>query len=113
MGNLAFIRTTSDRMRQRIFNTLICLTTMPSVSIVRNNSILSFRIEHLAVFVPDFSFEWSESMQHYLVYIHVASTKYNKTNAGYAICTIKNSLTAALFITIYQFFYKHRANVKG
>ncbi len=109
---------TSSLMRRkmrRIFTALKSLELIPGTTIVcsKDDEVTNFVIEHKQEYVPDFSFRWSPTKEHYLVYIKVADTMHAKSRAGYCICTVGSGLAAAGFITMYSFLHKNRANNKS
>ncbi len=99
--------------RQKIFNVLNNgLVPLPKTSVVKIDGLDIFEIHHEQQFVPDFRFEWCTVKEHYRVYILVAGTSYDKTNAGYTICTVGSTFAAMGFGVLYGFLHKHRANNK-
>lgn len=110
--SVEIINSKKQQIQKRIFNVLTALGLFPKVSIVKINDLDIIEIRHNQQFVPDFRFEWCNIKNHYRVYIKVASTDYEKTNAGYCICTMKNYLVASGFITLYCFLHNNRANNK-
>ena len=113
--NIAIVRTPSDRTRNRIVTIMrSAIADMDGVNFIERQDRRLIDIEHPAAFVPDFRLEWSEGMKHFRVYIYTVMEQGGKKDrAGYAICTIKNPTAAVQFVSMYQFLYKNRANVKS
>lgn len=97
--------------RKRIFTTLSSLHLLPGIDVTEDDNYRTIYVAATHQHVPDFAFQWSDDYGYFRGYVYVVNTRlgYAKSNAGYAICTLKNSFTAALFITVYQFFVKNRA----
>lgn len=119
IDNTATIR--AKRIKQkRIFNTLKNLAQLPKVEVYAANSVSendpdgldALFISHPQVYVPNFEFRWSHDKEYYRVYIHLATSVTDKSNAGYCICTIGTGLAAVGFGALYTFLHKHRANNK-
>ena len=107
------IKTPVQRLQNRIYNTLHNGDVLPKVTFskeVANGDIVTIWIKHPQEYVPNIKMVWCANKEHYRVYIHVASTSYGKTNAGYCICTIANGYAATGFLTLYGFLVNHRAN---
>ncbi len=103
----------SQSKRAKIYNMLKNgLLSLPKTSFAKIDDLDIFEIRHEQQFVPNFRFEWCAAKEHYRVYILVAGTNYEKTNAGYTICTIGSSFAAMGFGVLYGFLHKHRANNK-
>lgn len=103
------------RKQNRIFNTLRNLEALPKVTVTNpagDGSMNTLFVRHPQEYVPDFGFQWCPIMEHYRVYIHIATSTMNKDNAGYCICTIGSGLSAMGFGALYTFLHKHRANNK-
>lgn len=103
----------SDSKRIRIKNTLSGLRDHPYVSLVGDFDGKNIFIRHKHTFVPDFEFVWSEDLGHYRVYIHLADSKSDKSNAGYSICVVGSGLAASGFCMLYGFLLKNRSNKKS
>lgn len=102
--------------QKRIYGTLLNLTSLPKTRVKSeyNNGVQTeITIKNDQEYVPDFRFVWCPLKLHFRVYILVADTKNDKTNAGYCICTVGSGLAAIGFVTMYSFIHKHRANNKG
>lgn len=101
-----------QKTRRNIFMTLSkALTDLPKVSVTGiGDNYEGIVISCENQFVPDLSLVWSDNYSHYRLYIYVGDAATVKQNAGYSIGTIKNVLTAAGLVFVYQFLHKHRAN---
>lgn len=107
--------TSTERKQRRIYNALRNLMDIPKVTVSseeKDDVIQGIWVKHSQQYVPDFYFQWCPGKEHFRVYIHVAHTKYEKTNAGYCICVLQSGLAATGFAAIYNFIHTHRANNK-
>ncbi len=105
-----------DRKTNGIYNCMRELAHLPNTTVQhvkKGGFVRSITIENKQEYVPDFHLVWSDDMEHYRVYIYVASREWGKTLSGYCICTIKTKLAAMAFVGVYQFLHKHRANSKS
>lgn len=112
---VTIIKNPDQAKQHRIFNTLKNLMALPKVSISSEENVVGIHriwLTHPQEYFPTFELQWSPSKKHYRVYIHVAGTTYEKTNAGYSIFNIPNGFAAAAFVMFYGFIHKHRANSK-
>lgn len=105
-------------IQRRIYQTLLSLDLLPKVSVEKTydpniNCITRIQIKHTQEYVPNLLLEWCGAKKHYRVYIHIASIQFNKTSAGYCICTVGSSLTASGLVMFYSFLHKNRANNKS
>lgn len=106
---------TIERKQRRIYNALRNLDVIPKVNVFceeKDGLIQGIWVVHDQQYVPDFYLQWCPGKEHFRVYIHVASTKHNKENAGYCICVLQSGLAAIGFATLYNFIHSHRANNK-
>ena len=109
-------------VQRNIVNTIRALALLPKTYMEIETPVSSqgdpkgnywvFWVKNKQEYVPDFKFVWCGVKKHYRIYIHIAHTEYNKQNAGYCICTISNAFVAAMFVSLYSFLHKHRANNK-
>ena len=114
------VKTIEQKKQRKIYNILSTLQSLPKVEVtcevtgdtVNGNNTTVITVAHQQEYVPNFRFEWSPNKEHFRVYIYVASTTYEKMNAGYCFCTISSPLAALGFGTLYSFIHKNRANNK-
>lgn len=99
--------------KRRIASVLGAVTLLKNVEYKVSEDHTTIEINHAQEYVPNFVLRWCDNSRHYRVYIHIATREKMKTNAGYSICVIGSSLTASLFVGVYNFIHKHRANNKS
>lgn len=100
------------QQKNKIFSVLKNLEFLPKVSVVVLPTD-AISITHPQEYFPNFNLVWCPGKKHYRVYIHVGATTYEKTNAGYCICTVGTGLAATGFCMLYSFLHKHRSNNKN
>jgi hypothetical protein len=100
------------RKRNRIFGVLKTLGDLESVTVSTDDDKSVIWIEHAKRFVPDVKLKWCDVQKHYRVYLHVAGTYSDKTQSGYAVCTVKSPLVATGLTGVYAFLHKNRANAR-
>ncbi len=101
-------------IQRRIHNNIKGLLSIPVCEIKASgpdeNDLDQIFIKFGREFIPDFRLQWDTRKEQYRVYIWVASTSQQKTEAGYPICTIRNPLDVAEFNTMVNFLYRRRPN---
>ena len=108
-----------------IFTVLTALRDHPKVAVTfasihtgeddkqqEQRSINKIIITHLNKFVPDAEMEWCPVKKHFRVYFHMAERSEEKRRAGYSVFIIRTKLEATMFVQIYSFFCRNRANNK-
>lgn len=97
------------RKRRVIYNVVKHLGNLAKTSVLVSSDFKTITILNGNRHVPDYTFQWCGTMNHYRVYMHmVLDSEKDKERIPYTAFIVPSALVASLFTVVYNFFHKYR-----